>query len=497
MRLAVVALASALLAGGLAPLASAEGPCRLADDRIFCRWVLDPRELPGVSSASFSLPVFDRTLSTFIVTVTGRDNGWMLRVQRWTDDAWEDISLATHVAPADASYSHQDESTHVLLTDAATRHRLVFDTSYVFVARDAAPSGLVASTARIEITYHAQPVPDGAAPSRPAATVGDPHLRDFEDDAGHPTHDLLAAWLDDARLGDGLLDAHLRVADLNLTGASFVSPSTGQSASTIGWKLAWGLRGQRYQLEWSGRPDRSISCALMTEPQAAGEAEVVLIVPHCAADLANGTLSAVFPEMSIGAPADGEVFLSPAARTRLFGLGDPEVVDEVVVPTYSFALGGPAVWSQLDGGRKDPPQEVVPAWYEAPLREENLPDTLQVAGAVLAVATFLGGLLVVAGRRRQLREHLDRIDAVERAHERDARGALVALGGLESEFTDLFKRHRLTEGQYQALSARVASAAARLAMRRELGLDDGVPGESAPAVRVPVLDADATRTTRP
>lgn len=71
-----------------------------------------------------------------------------------------------------------------------------------------------------------------------------------------------------------------------------------------------------------------------------------------------------------------------------------------------------------------------------------------------------------------------------RAHAGNAAAGLVALGAFEDEVGLRLARGRLSESEYQTVAHRLARAASRLAMRRDLGLDDGVPGAPPPDVGV-------------
>jgi hypothetical protein len=231
----------------------------------------------------------------------------------------------------------------------------------------------------------------------------------------------------------------------------------------------------------------------------------------------NATLVARIPERSVGNPSPSDLFLDLSAASFSYPGStlldpveafNPGIYDHPKSPVavredetkpadmrYAFALGGPAVWHTLNP-RLDPDPEFIPAWYVAPLAKENIPNTLQVVGALLAGITFLVGAIAVIARRRQLRKYLDRIDAVERSRQFDSSQTLRELGLLEDEFARLFRKGRLTEGQFQVLGQRIASVATRFALRRELGLDDGVPGPDGPTTRVPVREATSAREPR-
>jgi hypothetical protein len=292
------------------------------------------------------------------------------------------------------------------------------------------------------------------------------------------------------------MDAHLQVGDLaNLTTAAFRAPTTegpgGQQVfqvDELSWKIAWSVGSKRYYVEWAlPRPASNAttySCVLKTEMENE-QLEEVLAHPLCEVDRAAGTFHATFPEASIGSPPDGQVFEAVEVRSRARYLPTRAIdtLDDRGEVRYAFALGGPSVWSSLNP-RLDPPPV---AWYEDPLAPENVADTLQVAGSLAALATFLVGLALVSRRRRQTSRLLARVDALD-AKGVDSAQTLVLLGQLEQEFNELFRRHRISEAQYQVLSQRIAGVATRFALRRSLGLDDGVPGEAGPGVarRIPV-----------
>lgn len=495
--LAATLAASGTAVGGGALLARADAApegCEAHADYYMCSWSFNSTDASAqpLEPRTFDIPVFARTLATVTVVLNGADAGWLVQVVERTNESTTNVSNAQHAQQSDASYSHRQRTTHVVFTQPSATYFLRVTPGNAQLQQQAIGGLAAISPGRYYVSYLAEALPPGVAPDRPAATMADPHLVDLEDFGGGSA-DIVAAWFDDERLGDGLMDAHLRVADL--ARVDFTSPVTGQTYARIEWKLAFAVVGAPYYVAWEMTPGdgagkERFTCAVRRESTAAEESEEVLANPRCTLDRDAGVFHASFPERSIGSPAPGEVFGQLTARSRLFNeYGLNEVVDDDPEKRYDFALGGPAVWSALDGGRKDPPAPAALAWYEDPLSTANLPDTLQVAGAVLAALTFLTGLLFLWRSRRDMRRLLHRIDVVEQANEHDARQALIELGRLESELTRDFRHGRIRDTQYQVAAQRIASVAARLALRRDLGLDDGSP--DAIARRIPVLDRDA------
>lgn len=473
-------LAALLLAPGAEPAADAlpTGCGELDADTYSCFWTLDAKTEEIVL---WDVPAFPRTLATITVTLTmSGDIGWTVALERSESGAgWYEISRDQHAASPTASARHYQESTHVFEGWSTWTHRLAFSPGTLV-----APSGAIVAgpgPGHFEVSYLAERVPEGVVPIRPAATEDDPHLRDEPNEVAHPAWDIRAAWLDDARLEDGLFDVHLTIGDLGtLDESAYDVPSTGGAtnalATQIGWKVAWTVEDDAYYVEWAiARGTDDFTCKLSTESIDQSDIEELRAHPMCTVDVPNSTFHAVIPEGSVGSPRPGALFEDIAARTRVYHGGATDVVDDANEPRYLFALGGPSVWVDLNPRL----QTLIPKWYEDPLAAENLVDTVQIVGSLAALATFLVGLALVYRRRRQTSALLARVDAVE-DEGLDSPQTLLKLGRLEQEFSQLFRKHRISDSQYQVLSQRIASVATRFALRRELGLDDGVPGEGAP-----------------
>ncbi|HET6405576.1 MAG TPA: hypothetical protein VFH78_13105 [Candidatus Thermoplasmatota archaeon] len=500
---AALTLAALLLAAGL-PLpaeAQADPACAPEPGRAVCRWTFTPqRPFPH---EEWDLPTFPLTLATVnVVLLRSPDTGWEVRILRYGSDGTggeqvTTISHAFHPARTTTALRHEDASTHVFAVAPGDRITLRIEPGWASGPLPMLNGDVPASGGSFEVTYIGQAVPAGEKPSRPAATAADPHLPDDRGEVAHQAWDIHAAWWDDAALGDGLMEAYVKVASLEGIPPEAFDPPAAEGVpvtrDALQWKLAWTVLDTRYFVAWNlpatGDVD-ALSCLLKREGETE-EADVTLAHPLCAVDLQQGVLQATFPIASIGSPPDREPFVDPAARTRvLYAVGPapatPDVVDQADMETYLFALGGPVVWSDINP-RLDPP---VQLWYEAPLAPANVADTLQVVGSVLASLTFLVGLALVWRRRRETARLLARVDAVAEEHA-DQRQALLALGRLEEEFSAMFRRHRISEAQYQVLSQRIATVATRYALRTTLGLDDGVPGDAtAPATNVRVRRLD-------
>lgn len=478
--------------------------CAADAGHYLCRWSFNDtdRAAGGADAAaatelSWRIPVFASTLATVEVQRYGPDDGWSFVIEAVVDDETGprrvNVSASQHAQQTDASVSHHEKTTHLVLALPDAEHWLRFTPGNAQVRQAALPLPLGAPS-RYQVIYVGERLPEGEAPTRPAATADDPQMADIAGDtlSNAPDHDIIAAWFDDARVGDGLMDAHLRVADLSrVTFSSGAAPAF--EATRVDWKVVFSVRGEPYYVAWeatrgSGPGSEAFTCALRRESVSDTESEELLATPACVFDRTTATFHASFPTRSIGAPASGEAFADLTARSRVHeATGSTTVVDDGPEVRYAFALGGPAVWHGLNP-RLTREEPAPLAWHEDPLASENLPDTLQVAGAILAALTFLGGLVLVARARRATRDMLGRIDAIERGHENDTRRALLELGVLETELTRDFREGRIREAQYQVAAQRISSVAARFALRRDLGLDDGEPD----AVRVPVRDADAT-----
>lgn len=470
-------------------------------DSFSCRWSLDGPNTSVAPPDAWVIPVFERTLVTLTVTLTSApDAGWSTLIQRHAaadaEGVWTTVDEAHHAPSSQPAIRSSVTTTHVLAAQRGDSWQIVFrpGEAKTPLLPDA---GVVYGSApgHYEVAYYAERVPEGVVPARPAATQEEPQVRDAPADVAEPSWDILAAWWDDSRLDDGLFDVHLQVTSLDIRDAAFRAPSASgvadSQAQQLMWKAVWTVDARSYHVEWSvQRSARDVfSCVLSTEMINEAD-EVVLAHPLCEADIANGTLHATIPEAAAGAPEDGTRFESLAARSRVrISLGFTDVLDETQPARFVFALGGPGVWDGLNGCRFCTP---APAWYEQPLAPENADRTLQVVGTVAALATFLIGALLVWRRRRQTHRLLARIEAVA-ADGIDASSTLLVLGRLEEEFSLMFRKHKITDGQYQILTQRIAGVATRFALRRTLGLDDGVPGEATPMRRVPVADGKDVR----
>ncbi len=446
----------------------------------------------GQSIFSVGVPAFPNSLVTVSVALTGVDGGWAYEIR---PDAGGPSTASRHVParPTDVGTSnfHAQADTHLLTRDAATFPARAHVMQFTNCASEAeGPPALQGckypSTGEFRVVIIVEQLPAGVVPSRPAATREDPQLSDGALlDAAEDSLDLIAAWFDDALVGDGLLDVHLALGgwgDFNFNSSAPVPPGFGSGiveSDAYVWYVGFRVLDTDYLVRWfaarGSGGDLDLGCELRRG--GAVDASVLIMTPRCMFDAEDAVLSVTFPERSIGSPSSGVLFhslhaMSYRATSRVY---TPQ--DNITGPHYLFALGGPAVWSSLNP-RHDPPP--TPPWFNAPLHEENLPDTLQVAGAATAAATFLGGLLLLQGRRRKLRKLLEEVDAVAVLHEENARMALLALGQLDTDVTRRFRAGRVNEAHFQVVTNRIASYATRFALRRELGLDDGTPGDGPP-----------------
>lgn len=498
MRLPFLVLV--LLAAGMPPIAAAPADCGPdATGEVRCEWTIRTQDQPTRVRHEFWFDAPPSSIATITVVLQGEDAGWSYTIFALPPGAERDRRVSEgHHNPDDVTHNgpHVDTAAHLLVGEPGTKYLLSFRTSHV------APGGtLVLPNAGVyppsqgvfRITLHAQPVPEGTPPSRPAATREDPQLLDDPRDAFSEDMDLLAAWLDDERLDDGLFDVHVAVASLDHLDLNFSRQGVPVPGPAVAmWILSFRIEDQRYAMQWVAEAQGSgydFRCRLVRYLDPGIE---TVIRPQCVMDVPNATLHARIPEVSVHTPAAGVPFTDLRAEAvHDNDLGYRSLEDEIRLERYPFALGGPDVWHGLNP-RLDPPQALALPWYEAPLTEDNLPNTLQVVGAILASLTFLSGLVILAGRRRQTHRLLDRVDAIEAAAGFDSRETLLALGRLEEEFTRAYRRGRLTEAQYQIVSQRIASVATRFALRRQLGLDDGVPGEATlPGRRIPVMGPEA------
>jgi hypothetical protein len=530
--LVLLLLPGAAALDGLPRLPAPEEPlpegCHAEGSRFACSWERDARagfadpaqhaNGGAVPAYDFPIPTFRQTLATVTVTFTqyvapngtlqappfGMDNGWHVAFYDQGNGSRHLVSVSRHPSsnpppPGERPASEVAQTTVHLLIPKQDAWAPVLELvpTYGDPARfgqDGQQDAM--SLGSFRIRYVAEPVPGGAAPSRPAATREDPQLVDAAGDAESPQHDVLAAWFDDGHVGDGLFEAYLLVGNLTTLDFSHSPPpdpgSFGERA--LDWRLHFRVAGHKYVLLYRETQGGNADCELQDEDTTA---TTVIMSPDCGKnpDVGRGPETGLIawgvPERSVGLPGTGVPFTDISATTDACPSGGTTScphLDEAQGERYPFALGGPAVWSRLNA-RLDPP--ILP-WYKDPVSEDNLPNTLQVTGALLAALTFLGGLVAVTQRRRQTRRLLDRVEAVEQAAGIDSRAVLLALGRLEEEFTLMFRRHRISESQYQILSQRIASVATRFALRRELGLVTGAaPLPAEPTVRIPVRDGSA------
>lgn len=460
---ALVVVASLLLL--LPPPPSSAGAplpqgCEEVEGYLRCEWRFETRTQPAATGFEFEVPTTDSTLATVIVAFDGADRGWRVAFR---DEQGSLISQSYHIADDAARTSTREETTHLLLQEGKTRLTLGFSTSATLVAGSYVYGVGPASLGDFTIIYLAEALPAGEAPTRPAATREDPHLADLPLDAEDEL-DIRAAWFDDARIGDGILEAYLGLGNL-----SAWAPGASQQGRANGYTLAFTIGDHPYSLFVSlypGQGGPELSCALQS-----GTPPRIIANPACAIDAPNATIVFRFPERALGPPPAGVAFEQMrAGSSRSLATG---TADDAETMRYAFALGGPEVWSQLNP-RLDPPVASA-AWYRDPLASENIPNTLQVLGTMAAVVTTLVGIVVLLRNRRQTRELIARVDALVRQHEADTHGALRALGELELEFTRLYREGRINEAQYQIAAQRVVAAASRLSVRAQLGLDDGTP----------------------
>lgn len=476
-----------------------EGCERVDSATVACRWTFEP--LTDTAQASWVLPIFPRTLATIGVTLLqAPDQGWRIWIATGAHEHDEILSQSRHPARPTTALRHAEESTHVVEAREGAAHWLAITAGYAEAGSSWSDAG--SGGGRYEITYVGRLVPAGTVPLRPAATAQAPHIEDDVAEVARPAWDIRRAWWNDDLLGDGLMEVSAQVSALEgLSEADFAPPITsgypGPSATerSLLWRTHWRVLDTPYFLEWRLHESEASTlasglsqCTLHAEVDAT--TAPILAHPLCTVDVANATLRATFPTATIGSPADGELFQDLRASTAIeYGTNAPDSLDNADKPTFLFALGGPRVWDELNACRFCP---ATKSWYQDPLAAENVADTLQVLGTLAALATFLVGLALVWRRRRHTADLLARVDVVAEQHA-DQRGALLALGRLEEEFAQMFRRHRISDGQYQVLSQRIATVATRFALRTSLGLDDGVPGEASPARRVDVIDARDTR----
>lgn len=440
----------------------AEGPLHV------CQWTVDTTRDASAAFA-WDVPVTPRTLAQLTLVFEGQDAGWEARILR--DDAY--ASGATHTATNGVAVNARVTQTtdHLLLDDEGGAWSLVLVPAYASVG-GISVTGLAGQTGRsmgrFDVTFVAESLPEGQRPERPAASADVPHLTDPRYDAPQAATDVVAAWLDDPAVGDGLLTAH--VATRGMDEMRF------RGGNDIRLGLYFTVRERDYFLIWRFAASGDDVRTFCWMGEAREGTFAITMSPACAWDRANATVRATFPERSVGAPGPGEPFTDFAAfGANLDTAISATMEDEVRGERFPFALGGPDVWDGLNACAFCPPAVEPAAFYEDPLAPANLADTLQVLGAAAALVTFVVGVVALRRSRRQTRLLLQRVDALVAHHERDAREALLALGRLEAEFASLYRAGRINETQYQVATQRLVAAASRMALRRELGLDDGVP----------------------
>lgn len=462
------------------PLGAAQAPrpagCRVENALDVCQWTVDTSK-DATMAFGWDVPVSARTLAQLTLVFEGQDAGWEARLFR--DGRY--VSGATHTAATGLEPNARVTQTtdHLLLDNGTGAWRLVLVPSYASVGglsvtgvAGGAPTGRSLGT--FSVTFVGEPLPPGEKPARPAASLDVPHLQDPPYDAPQEATDLVAAWLDDAAVGDGLLDAH--VVTRGMERLDF------RGGNDLRLGLDFTVREKDYFLVWKFSQFQGDVRTFCWMGERRDGTFAITMNPACSWDRANASVTAVFPERSVGSPGPGEPFTSLAAwGTNLDTSVTASMEDSAQGERFPFAMGGPAVWDDLNGCAFCPPPVERAAFYEDPLAADNLADTLQVLGAALAVITFVFGFVALRRTRRQTKMLLLRVDALVAQHERDAREALLALGRLEAEFARLYRDGRINETQYQVATQRLVAAASRMALRRELGLDDGAPDA---AVRV-------------
>jgi hypothetical protein len=486
----LVLLAPSVLAAGLgtpsppaSPAAADDPPgCSSSATEVRCDWVVDTTKDPTTTGGDWQAPAFAKTLAHITVQFEGEDRGWRLLVYHAGDvRSGHQVSESTHPAgtmpPAPRAV---ETTTHVLV--GATRYEIALGASDYEAAEVSLYGTGPSSVGTFHITYVAEPLPDGLAPPRPAATGDFPQVVSPPGDARYPELDLVGAWLDVPRVGDGLFGAHLRV--VNLSQVHYDAPALAQEqADYVSWNIHFTLGGRAYYVTWvDSRTAGARSCALM-RVGSAPRPDQVIAQPACTWDVRNATLDALVPIESVGSPGPAEPWEDLTANVDTdYASGNYPQPENSASARFGFALG-PSQWDALNGCHFCPPPSAP--WYLDPLAADNLPNALQVAGAVATALAFLFGLVLLRRRRQKVRALLREIERVESEHERNTREALLALGRLDSSFADMYHRGKLTDDQYQVVAQRLATVATRFALRQGLGLDDGLAGD-ARAVRVPV-----------
>lgn len=447
-----------------------------------CEWTLDATGAPSTTPAYFEFPVFPRTIATVTVVLRGEDLGWRYAIHRTFNSTdrgdWETLGRSAHDPSATGNEVVSSTFSHYLVGPPEAGHVIQFVASSgsVYGARVGDANPVSASRGTFQISYVGVPLPDGEVPVRPAATREDPQIADPLRDAPSASLDIAAAWFDDARVADGLFDVHLALRDL----ANLTVDGTPTGQGFVVFVLSFAVNGESFGAHWWASEDADEGVAWSCQIRSGGAFGEPLSSLPCEVDVANATLAMTVPEALVGSPAPGVLFEDAAAGSYVGGVTGASVPhDRTRGVRYAFALGGPVVWDELNPRLAVVPPPPLP-WYRAPFARENVPDTLQVLGVPTAGATFLFGAIVLRRRRVRVKEWFDRVDVVVAEHERDARRGLLALGEIEASADRAYRAGKLHENEYQLVSQRVATAATRLARRRELGLDDGAPDSSVP-----------------
>lgn len=430
-----------------------------------CRYEVSTLDEPRRESYDLEITAFPRTYATITVRADeGLDTMWRYAIHEPGSDEPQAVKRHTRTSGATTE-------TETFVLDAPAG-RLVL--RFAPDAGSFEGQALTASAGRFVVVYRGEPLAEGVPPARPAATREDPHLSDPSEDVADASRDLVAGWFDDARLGDGLFEVHLLLRDLSAIHLSPGEVGAGAAETSNLYQFFFRVLDRDYGIAWEARANtdegHDWSCFFYTFEQAeeaTGRLSRPLGTPRCTYDEENSTLAAAIPEAAVGSPGDGEPFSNLRALVSVDRVFTSTVrpsttsVDQMDAARYPFALGGPAVWDALNPRLAVPPAP----WYADPLAPEHVADTLQVGGALVAAATFLGGALVVRRHRRQTRRLLDRIDALLAAHAQDARASMDALTRLEAEFTRMLRENAITEAQYQVATQRLLAVAARYAGR--------------------------------
>lgn len=440
------------------------GECKPDGVNVRCRYEFRTVDHIGKPFINMTVPVVGRTLATVTVdTSQGLDACWAYDVfdARDTLHTW-----ASDALPQVGSNGNEDTFDHLILADGPGEMRLQFDPyqcDYYYGDSHDRPF----TPATFILTWHAKVLPEGIVPSRPAATLEDPHVSDAEGDADPATPDLVALWFDDARLGDESFEAHLAAKDY------------GGLEDRAKVNIGFVLEGVSYHLyawlhnDGTTHVDR---CGLMIRVHDGGSASTMISLPGppCVLDLERSVLTFHILESAMSDPQDGSEFEDPNGHVEVWTWGDHGPLDRINDERYPFALGGPDVWDGYNP-RLQPQVVKEDPWYMHPFAASNVADTLQVSGATLAGGTFLFGLALVHRRRKRAHDLLAEIEAIVRENRHDAARGLLALGDLEEVLDARLRARKITESEYQIASQRIATAATRLSLRRDAGLDDGVP----------------------